>query len=335
MRLIPLRTICAALVSCLIVVVSAPKGDCVAQQVLQEGGPYLSKEPTSLQKFSATLVVPVEQQSAPLYLTFYNGYRSRPGFSWVRVFLSSGNEAPGAYGQVLADEHTFLRKSAVTVDVSGAITPEKNQLFIEGEGIKGAEFSWVLSTVKYSLSVLDSSPVMPGKECLIHGTGFSATPEENKVMIDGKPAAVIDATPRMLTVKAPQDITSTSNVPITVSIGSNTSNSIRAAIGTLPPRLLSISPYGGPPGGTLNIRGNNFARDPAGNVVMIGPYKAQVQQVVNGEMLLVAIPNWGSSTGTLPVRVISNGVPSSNQLQFWCISRYYGGDPNANVYGYD
>jgi hypothetical protein len=309
---------------------------CVAQQVVVEGGPYVIKSASKLEQFSAQITVPKEMRGWPLYLTCYNGYGARHGFSWVRVFLNSPGQPANASGNVLADERTFLQKHAVTVDISGMVSSDGNPLFIEGEGEPGAIFSWVLTTVKNELSVVDATSITPGKSFFIHGTGFSTNREDNQVTIGGKPAQVIDATARVIKAKAPDDLDRSSKTTrLMVNVNGQESNAIQAGFAALPPTLIGMSPYGGPMGGVINLRGTNFSPVAAENVVMIGPYPAPVVSVMDTGTLLVRIPDWGSSGGTLPVRVTTNGLPSTNTLQFWCTPHYYGGDPNAVEYGFD
>lgn len=311
-------------------------GYCTAQKVVMEGGPYTAQTSNKIEEYKAQIQISQDLVNQPLYLTFYNGYGAKHGYSWVRVFLNAPGQPAGPSGNILADERTFLHKNAVTVDVSGMLSNQGNALFIEGEGETGASFTWVLSTVKNQLTLLDSTSIKEGKPFSIHGTGFSTTKEDNQVLIAGKPAKVIAATSRVLTVQPPDGLdTSAKNSRITVSVNGQNSNSILAPFVMLPPTLITMSPYGGPVGGVINLRGTNFSPVPANNVVQIGPYNAPVIQVMDTGTLLVRIPNWGGSSGTLPVRVISNGVPSTNYLQFWCIPWYYGGDPNAAVYHYD
>lgn len=308
----------------------------VAQKVISEGGPYVVKSTGELQRFTARLAVTGGQRSQPLYLTFYNGFSARPGFSWVRVFLNPPGVSPGPTGNVLVDERTFLQKNAITVDVSGMLSDQGNTLFIEGEGEVGADFSWCLTTVKNDLTLIDTTQITPGKSFYIHGTGFSADKNNNTVMLGGKPAQILEATDRVIKAQAPQDLDVTNkSARLTVSVNGRESNPIQAGFTILPPTLIGMSPYGGPVGGVLNLRGTNFSPIAAQNVVTIGPYNAPVVQVMDTGTLLVRIPNWGSSSGTLPVRVVTNGVPSTNTLQFWCTPHYYGGDPNAVEYGFD
>jgi len=306
----------------------------LAQQMVQEGGPFVCQGSGKLEKFSAVVNVTAQQEAQPLWITFYNGYGGRPGFSWIRVFLAAPGQSQGEVGEILADENAFVQKHAITVDVSGLMSKNGKQLFVEGEGSKGAIFSWALTTVKNKLTVLDCTKIQDGKEVLIHGTGFSVNAQENIVSFDGKPAQVLQANARILVVKPPQGLSSTGKVSLTVSAMGETSEPIRVGVIALPPHLQGMSPYGGPVGGILAISGSNFSPVPSQNIVKIGSLTCNVTGV-NGNTLTCVIPDWGSAGGTLPVRVISNGVPSENTLNFWCVSHYYGGDPGAPVYQND
>lgn len=306
----------------------------LAQQLVQEGGPFVCAGSGKLEKFSSAITVSAQQESQPLWMTFYNGYGGRQGFSWIRVFLSPPGERQGEIGEILADERAFTQKHAITVDVSGLLSKNGKQLFVEGEGSKGAIFSWALTTVKNKLTVIDCTKIQEGKEVLIHGTGFSVNPQDNSVTFDGKPAQVIQSNARILVVKPPQGIASSGNVSLVVSALGETSEPIRVGVVALPPHLTGMTPYGGPAGGYLTISGSNFAQAADQNVVRIGSLTATVTSV-STNTITCEIPDWGTAGGTLPVRVISNGVPSDNSLSFWCMSRYYGGDAAAPVYQND
>lgn len=308
-----------------------------AQQLVQEGGPFVCQGSGKVEKFSSLVNVSAQQETQPLWLTFYNGYGGRPGFSWVRVFLDSPGQRQGELGEILADEHAFAQKHAITVDVSGLLSKNGKQLFVEGEGGKGAIFSWALTTVKNKLTVIDCTKIEDGKNVLIHGTGFSVNANENTVTFDGKPAQVIQGNSRILEVKPPSGLASAGSnqrVSLVVSVNGESSEPMRVGVTVLPPHLDGMSPYGGPAGGTLTIYGSNFSPVAAQNSVRIGGLTANITSssptTINCE-----IPDWGSAGGTLPVRVISNGIPSTNTLSFWCMNRYYGGDPGAPVYKND
>lgn len=308
----------------------------VAEKAVAEGGPYQSQGTGKVQKFTAEINLSADQAAAPLWITFYNGYSNRPGYNWVRVFLASP-QAESESGDILVDEHTFVRSRAVTKDVTGRIPASGRKLIIEGEGEKGAIFSWILTTPKSSVSLLNVTKITAGQTFLLHGTGFSGNEEENEVTVNGTKCEVIGATTNMLTVKAPEKLDE-KKVSVSVKVNGQGSNSLMVNIANAPPVLISCSPYGGPVGGVLNIRGSNFSRVANENVVRIGNLICPVIKVMDTGTLLVRIPNWGSEGAgsmTIPLTITVNGVPSRNHLSFWCVSHYYGGDPNAEIYHYD
>jgi len=306
------------------------KAHAIAHKMVAEGGPYVCVDSKKLIKKTATLNFSDTEKAQPLFLTFYNGYGGRYGYNWVRVFLESGSES-GESGQVLVDESTFRTQRAVTVDITGRVPQDGAKLFIEGQGRKDAIFSWVLTTTKDSLSLLNATKITPGNTCLLHGTGFSANANEMKVLMNGKPCDIISAMPKVLQVRAPKNLKG-KHVSVQVTVNGKSTNLMQVAMNHLPPVLYSMSPYGGPVGGLLNIRGANFSRIPNQNIVNIGPYRANVVNVMDDGTLICRIPEW-SGSGTLPVTVITGGVPSRNHLNFWCVPHYYGGDPNAAQYG--
>ena len=304
---------------------------CVQHQMLSEGGPYLSTGSREIEKFTAKIVVPSKFLNQPVWITFYNGYKTRPGYNWVRVFLSRDGENPQS-GNILVDEHTFLNTHAKSVDLTGQLQESGNVLFIEGVGRKGAEFCWVLSSVPSNLSIVNVSKVVPGKQFLIHGTGFSGNANENIVMLGNKRLTVHGVENGILTVEAPADLDD-KNSQLSVEVNGTRSNPMAVSMGVMPPHLASLSPYGGPVGVLLTVYGTGFSRVPDENIVKLGSFTAPVIRVLeNG--LVCRVPDWSGYT-TLPVTVITNGVRSENQLSFWCTSHLYGGNPSSAGYQND
>lgn len=314
--------------------VTAQPGNCVAHKIISEGGPYVCKS-RKIQKFSTTIKLADKYRTAPLYMTFFNGYGGKPGYSWARVFLVQGSGKRGL-SHILLDEAAFRTHRAKTVEVTGSIPVVSTggaRIVVEAQGNPGAIFAWELTTAKSEISLLSATSITPGQKFLLHGTGFSSNANEIQVYVGNKRAQILGALPKMITAKAPKKIKG-KNVSVRVVSGGKSTNTLSIALAHVPPVLASISPKGGPVGGILSIRGANFSRVPDQNIVKIGPYTAPVIRVQDDGTLLCRIPEWFGFT-TLPVRVITNGMPSENTLQFWCTSHYYGGNPNAATYHYD
>lgn len=293
---------------------------CLArQQVVSEGGPY--EATGKLQKFNAAINVNAELASRPLTLTFYNGFGGRPGFTWVRVFLApegyitdtSSSAAPA--GEILADEGTFRLRNHESLDMSNRLITGTNNLIIEGEGAKGAVFSWVLSSPQPpKLSILNVSQIIQGREFSLAGSGFSPIASGNTVTFNGVPGQVVSSTGSILKVIPPKDVHG-SSVAIKVTANGATSQTTHSVTVAPVPHLYSIYPRGGPPGETLTINGTNFSSVEAQNVVRIGPFPARVVSASSGTITVI-IPDCGTNFTYLPVSVISDGTPSDNNVTF-------------------
>lgn len=181
--------------------------------------------------------------------------------------------------------------------------------------------------------MMDTTTISPGQSFLIYGAGVGARKDDVEVTVGGKKAQVVSTNGHIIEAIPPADLSGKAD--LSVRAGDETSNSIRVVINLVPPHLLSMSPYGAPAGCILTIRGANFSRLANRNVVMIGPYPATVFKVLDTGTLLCYVPNWGGSSGTLPVTVTTNGVRSDNCLSFWCVEHIYGGDPDAAGYTND
>ena len=290
---------------------------------LASGGPYISSG-KGLQKFKAALPT-VADRTRPTYITIYNGGGGKAGFSIARVILTNqllenyGNSEP--LGMILADRNSFQIRNTVTKDVTGELGQGAG-LFIEAEGLKGAQLSWVISAqAGPTLSELNPSETLSGRTITLHGSNFSPVASDNAVTFGGKKATVVSATRTTLTVKPPESVDS-GTAAITVSVNGVASNPINMAVRPMPV-LTGLYPAGGPPGETLTIYGRGFARPPQANIVTVGPFPAQVIGATDNGGIRVIIPDWGTTYQGLPVSVTSDGVPSRNSLIFY---------PNAHIF---
>ncbi|MBX9695738.1 MAG: IPT/TIG domain-containing protein, partial [Cyanobacteria bacterium] len=251
------------------------------------------------------------------------------------VFLNSPGQS-GTGGEILIDERTFVSSHVQTVDMTGRLSAQGNQIVIEGAGNAGAIFSWVLTGADSDPSrpsIIKTTGVSSGQSFLIHGTGFGGDTSKIKVMLDDQAAQVMSVDQGIIEAKAPDNLKSTTM--ISVQVDGKSSNSMPVTIDRVAPYLASLSPLGGPVGTLMTIQGANFSPLARDNIVKVGAQRAEVFKVVDSHTLLFYAPNWGSAWGTLPVTVISGGVPSSNHLEFWCTAHLYGGNPNAAGYAND
>ena len=97
---------------------------------LAESQPF-SAPSNQTQRFSQSIEVKKGQEKLDLTLTYYNGSGSAPGFTWLRLASPSMN---------FVTEKQFQGKNSVSIDVSGELTWDGNQLLVTAAGPKGATF---------------------------------------------------------------------------------------------------------------------------------------------------------------------------------------------------
>lgn len=130
----------------------------------------------------------------------------------------------------------------------------------------------------------------------ITGAGFSPAAERNVVKFNEHVAEVISASPGVLKVKVPRSIRAKENkISITVNMQSDSTS---GSFVILPPVISSLSPNAAHTGEAIEIRGQNFNPDLAGNTVSFGTVKGIVS---------------GASTNLLTV-VLSGGIFSSRSF---------------------
>jgi YD repeat-containing protein len=121
----------------------------------------------------------------------------------------------------------------------------------------------ILSIVRRSSAQTSIISFLPkqgpvGGTVTIYGTGFSSTPAQNTVQLNGTTAAITSATPGQLVVSVPAGAT-TGAITVTSPSGSATSASVfTVTADSGSPTITSFTPTVGIPGTAITITGTNF-----------------------------------------------------------------------------
>lgn len=127
-------------------------------------------------------------------------------------------------------------------------------------------------------SVIEFSPNggAAGSTVTIWGTGFSTTPSQNTVTINGVTATVSTATANRLTVTVPAGATSGAIVVTAPSGTATAPGSFSVAASAAAPTIVSLSPSTLKPGDTLTIAGTQFSTTAGENKVRINGNFARI-----------------------------------------------------------
>lgn len=278
---------------------------------------YLSRN-YQVQNFSGTLDLQPSQQNLPLSLNIYNGSHEAPSFKWFRLVIG---------GYTLATEKNLNGSEDGSIDVSGQIPGGSTQVSVEAGGVPGATLFWTLTTPRVTIQNISPRNVKAGDTVTITGSNFSSVANQNMVLFNNKPGAVISASPTSLTVTAPANMAGIDNVQ--VNVNNLISNTLEVTLSAKPvPELLSTDCWMAPPGGTITIRGRNFSSDAGQNQVYFGSVRAEIVSSSPTEITVV-VPNWayGNSQLNIPLTVVTGGVRSTNALAFDIGPSYHGAIP--------
>lgn len=281
--------------------------------VIQAGGPYVSHS-NAIQTFNDSLSVPGDLAGKPLTLIATNGSLTAPGFSWVRMFLSSGESDGQPTGQLLVDEHTFTSSAQVYLNISGQVPPGSSRIVIQAAGSPGSTFSWKLRAVAPPrLSTINSSLTFPGARLIIHGAGFSPDPEGNRVAVGNQLAQIVGISDTALKIVVPPNL-NPSTYPVFAMVGRYRSNAIKIVVRGVP-AVTGTDTNVVQAGSTLMIRGSNFGFNPADVQVFIGNARASVVGV-RDDAITVLVPA-GTGKGYQHVIVaIEEARASGNSVVF-------------------
>lgn len=148
-----------------------------------------------------------------------------------------------------------------------------------------------LSATTAAVTGFSNASGATGSTLTIYGSGFSTTPGNNQVYVNGVAATVTSSTANSITVTVPTGAT-TGTVKVTNSNGTVTS-AHNFAVSSVP-SIASFSPAIGAPGTTVTVSGSNF---PAS--------ASAVQATING----VAATVTSSSASSLTLTVPSGATP--------------------------
>jgi hypothetical protein len=271
------------------------------------------------QWFEDSLTLQPGQEKLPLNLIVVNGSAHSPAYNWFRITIA---------GYLVASEKDLKGSNEASIDVSGQMQPGRSQIIIEAGGKLDSSLSFWLTTKPVTVNYIHPRSALLSDSVTIGGTNFSTNAGDNVVTFDSKAAQVISASNNYLTVKVPQSCDIGMN-RLLVTVNGLKSNAVPIYISHAPaPELLSLEYWMVPPGATLTIQGRNFAPNLSDNKVYFGSVQANV---VSGDAnsLVVVVPNWGYGPQEInvPISVVSNNVPSVNQLPIDIGPRFCGQIP--------
>jgi YD repeat-containing protein len=159
----------------------------------------------------------------------------------------------------------------------------------------------LLSIARFASSIVSVIAFSPGSgpvgaTVTISGTGFSATPSQNAVTVNGTAATVTASTATQLVVTVPSGAT-TGAIAVTSPSGSATSAASFTVTTSGPPTITSFTPAVGVAGDPVTITGTNYEATLTNNKVAFNDTRPVYGTVaaVTSSTLSVAVPPGGTS----------------------------------------
>jgi hypothetical protein len=157
------------------------------------------------------------------------------------------------------------------------------------------------SQFTYAPNITSFSPAsgIVGTSVIINGTGFSTTPANNVVTINGITAIVTAASGTSITTSVPSGVTAGAS-PITVTVGGQLATSVTNF--TVLPTLSGFAPTSAAIGATITISGTGFSSTPANNTVKFNNNITATVTASTTTSITTTVPI-GTSNGTILVTV--------------------------------
>ncbi|MBK7652277.1 MAG: IPT/TIG domain-containing protein [Flammeovirgaceae bacterium] len=164
---------------------------------------------------------------------------------------------------------------------------------------------WTLLEIPTISSFAPTSGIV-GTQVTITGINFSATPADNKVLMNGKQATVISSSTTQIVFTVPVGA-ATGSIVVQTKFGNldYTLLSTNFTVDSSEPEIISFSPASGVVGATVTISGINFSAIPSENSVKFSGFPATVTSSSTTQ-LVVIVP--GATTGKFVVTTTYNDL---------------------------
>lgn len=255
------------------------------------------------QTFSDYLSVPKGCDQLPFYLTFTNGPGGGARFQDLRISLT---------GKSLGTLKDFSGSGSLTRNLTGALGVGDSLLTVQAYGPSGAQLNWKFTTPKIVVTKVNPNSFSPADKVTIEGRNFSDRANVTQVLIDNKPAIVVSAKSTLLQITPPKGLVGGKS-NLVVMIGNQKSAPIQVTIKGAP-EIQGVNMISTAPGQPLTITGTGFSPVSSENVVMIGPYQAEVVSVSPTSIQCI-VPlglDAMSPVYDLPVKVKTNNMESTD-----------------------
>jgi hypothetical protein len=163
-----------------------------------------------------------------------------------------------------------------------------------------------LPLIKPRLDSLTPAAAKVGDAVALAGSGFSPVPGGNTVMIGGKQATLLSASPKLIIATVP-GISADSGVTVATARGTTAARTLSLLQNTTAPVVLGVAPHVAPAGATITITGQNFTADARVNFQGAAN---QAPDTAETNSITIKIPS-GARPGTITV---SNTNGTSNQF---------------------
>jgi hypothetical protein len=289
--------------SCLAAVSATPA---LAEEItIAESSPPIVAPSAAKINTSESISIQKGQEKLQLFLTYYNGSASAPGFSSLQISSAS---LPYVTNQ------SFGKEKFCTTNVTGDLGWGGNQILIQAQGPKGATLGWRLTTPKPTLTELSPQSVGAGSTVAINGTNLCSDANDVDVQINGKKAQVVSATASQIVVRVPENVPGGANT-ISVTSASLDAGKLPITINAMP-YLKSLSASWAWLNAPVTITGDNFGNNASDVTVYMGSLRAPVDSV-SPNQIVFRVPNgfaggpWGFNQ---PIKVTVAGVKARNAL---------------------
>lgn len=212
----------------------------------------------------------------------------------------------------MATVKDFNNQLVLTRNLTGALGVGESLLTVQAYGPAGAQLNWKFTTPRIVVTRANPNSFALTDKVVIEGRNFSDRPNGTQVFIDDKPATIVSATATSIEIKPPNNLMG-GKANLIVMVGTQKSAPVPITIKGNP-EIQGVNMLSTAPGQPLTITGKGFSPIASENVVMIGPYQAEVTNSSSTAIQCIVPLDLNSMSPVygLPIKVKTNNMESKD-----------------------
>lgn len=283
--------------------------------LLQESKPLVTRA-GAWQTWGDRIHLNSQQAKLPMELKFTNAADGRPAATDLKVELDH---------KPLATFANFSGGNSFSSDLTGKLRAGNTHLTVKGFGPSGARMNWKLYIQRPVITAVSPEAASLTDTISVKGRNFSSNADDIRIHIAGKHIKPTSASEGEVKFKLPAHADGGTQHMV-VSVAHVNSSPFKITVRSNP-KITFIDMLASPPSEPVTIIGSGFSPVASENVVTFRNVRANVESATESSIRVI-IPNMHFPDWRVPIKVVTNGMPSHGKAHIHLDARVV---PNEGI----